>query len=45
MDRAMGPFWPLWQFLEPIIYVLSTGGEEKSDGEQESDNGPQATYK
>ena len=24
MDRAMGPFWPLWQFGESITYVLST---------------------
>jgi hypothetical protein len=24
MDRAMGPFLPLWQFLESITYVLST---------------------
>src|SRR5207244_2273912 len=24
MDRAMRPFWPLWQFLESITYVLST---------------------
>jgi hypothetical protein len=24
MDRAMGPFSPLWQFLESITYVLST---------------------
>jgi hypothetical protein len=23
MDRAMGPFWPLWQFLESVTYVLS----------------------
>ena len=23
MDRAMGPFLPLWQFLESITYVLS----------------------
>lgn len=22
-DRAMGPFWPLWQFLESIAYVFS----------------------
>src|SRR5882762_196799 len=24
MDRAMGPFEPLWQLLESITYVLST---------------------
>ena len=24
MDRAMGPFSPLWHFLESITYVLST---------------------
>jgi hypothetical protein len=24
MDRAMGPFLPLWYFLESITYVLST---------------------
>ena len=24
MDRAMGRFWHLWQFLESITYVLST---------------------
>jgi len=23
MDPAMGPFWPLWHFLESISYVLS----------------------
>lgn len=24
MDRAMGPFSPLWHFLESITYLLST---------------------
>jgi hypothetical protein len=23
MDQAMGPFWPLWQFLKSMTQVLS----------------------